>query len=209
MADFPRLVMPISMSIPQWYGAAISMGDTGKIGTSSGMKMGRSWIEGYPPLQLNDPLVRSWLAQLNRLWNQGIVFDIAHQTLSTNNGLYGGSPLVHGSNQVGEVLEVRGATFSVTKWCAAGDLIKIPGLLANLVFDVTADADSDVVGHVLIPISPPIFTTANSPADGNAITVAGVKFRAILSDPPNIPETTPSKLLQIMSGFNLRFKEVF
>src|SRR5438105_1817123 len=145
MADFPRDVYPVKRSMPSWPGGMISVGDSGKVTTRGGYRMGRVWSETYPGLQLSDQIVRAWLAKLNRLWNQGIAFDLQHLSLATNKGLYTGTPAnfqIDGANQTGEVLNIKGATASIVGWAKAGDVIKLPGVLANLVVDVIADANS-------------------------------------------------------------------
>lgn len=216
MADFPRTVVPTSSTLPEWPGPRLSIGDSGKLTSGSPLRFGRTWSETYPIVDFADQVARAWAANVLRLWHQGIAFDIVHPILSLNAGLF--TPLavpgdiqVNGANQTGETLLVKGAAHSVALWARAGDIIRIPGLLTRLVFDVTADANSSAGGLVSLKVSPFIPTAANSPPDSTAIIVSSVKFRAMLIEKPNIPQTESSRFagVHLVQGVTLRFREAF
>jgi hypothetical protein len=200
--------MPISHSPPRWPASAVSVGDSGKTRVKSGLRFGRTWNESYAPLDLHDQFIRAWLAKLNRLYNQGILFTLQHPSLQVNAGAYGGVPQIDGANQIGESINIKGATPGVAGWAKAGDILRWPGPLANLVIDVIADADTDGAGKATLVTAPPIYTTANSPPDSNNVTVATVKFRAMIVA-LNLPETEQSKMVDVIVGLSLSFREVW
>jgi hypothetical protein len=115
------------------------------------------------------------MATVRNYLRNGTIFDIVHRDHLTPKGAYGGTPLVDGANQTGSTIDVKGGSNNITNWARAGDLIKFAGL--NLVYEVTADANTDGSGDVTLSIDPPIFV-GGSPADEAALTTTAVTVRA-------------------------------
>lgn len=120
----------------------------------------------------------------------GLKFSIDQNVVNHTVGPLGGAPLVNGANQTGANLITDGWTAAVASRLLKGDVFTIAGVFAvnpqNLQstgqlrqFTVLANASSDVVGNVTIPISPsltlvgPFKTVTALAADNAAITVLG------------------------------------
>lgn len=111
-------------------------------------------------------------------------------------GALGGTPLVNGMNQSGNMINIDGASAGVTRYWGEGDSVQFAGIygikpqsvplggvgestgdLMN--FTVTQDTDSDVNGAIVLNISPPIILSGakqnvtGSPADNAAVTTFG------------------------------------
>lgn len=212
MADFPRVVAPIAVTPLRYPSAMRSIGQSGKVQTRSFMHYGRMWEEKYPPLQLDDQVVRAWMSQLEDLVREGTMFDVKYWPMRTNNGVATGSPLVKGASQTGSSILVDGLGATViSKWLKAGDLIKFPSSspISNLVFRTTADVDTVVTtGEATIPITPKLYP-GWSPQDNDPVTVQNVKFRAMLPNMPNMSMSEDSEDLYVFItvGMTLTFLE--
>ena len=202
MATFPRTIPPRRVSLPAFPGPMLSRGETGKTQARAFTNMGRRWTETFPALSTADAATLGFLALINEYWRTGTIFDIAHRMFLTPKGIATGTPLVNGASQTGTSLVTDGWTASQTGILKAGDIFKLAGL--NQVFDITADVNSNGSGQATLPISPPLWA-GGSPADNAALTVSGVLFRAILIEPPGIPDADADQYIQ---GLTLTFQEV-
>jgi P22 coat protein - gene protein 5 len=133
----------------------------------------------------------------------------AQSVLTFTNGLRGGTPLVNGASQHSnatpqansQVMNIDGATASVTGWIKAGEVITIAGVFAIngntkqaytylKQFTVLADAASSAGGAVVLTIAPAIVSTgpyqnvSAAPAD-NAV-IAFSSGTAATAYPQNI-----------------------
>ncbi len=188
MADFPRTVYPFEVTSLETPGPLISKAQSGKVNTRSTQQIGRTWTEHFL-LNVRTLTHRSLLAYVDNAWRNGTIFDITHLDHLTPLGAIGGTPLVKGAGQTGANLLVDGATINVPNWLRAGDIISVNGL--TMIYEVTADCSSNGSGEVTIPINPIIFT-GGSPADNAAVTVTGVKLKAVILEPPSFPTTSAS-----------------
>lgn len=202
MPTFPRTILPKRVSLPAFPGALQSRGETGKTQTRAFTSAGRRWTETFPALSTADAATLGFLALINQYWHQGTIFDIAHRMFLTPKGTATGTPLVNGGSQTGTSLVTDGWSTSVTGILKAGDILTIAGLTP--VYDIVADVNSNGSGQATLPLSPPIYA-GQSPADNAALTVTGVLFRAILAEPPVIPEADAD---QFLVGLTLTFQEV-
>lgn len=183
MPDFPRGTgaKPRLCTVPAFPVGLQSWGGSGKGQFRAVQNMGRVWDETYPILDTSLATVRALIESINRGVRQGIVWDVQHPYWQVRKGAAGGAPLVAGANQIGAVLNIDGASAGITNWLRQGDLIKVPG--CAVVFDVTADVNTDGSGLAAIPISPPIFV-GQSPADDVAVNVdpTTIKFKAVIAN---------------------------
>lgn len=207
MANFPRGVGALSRmaSPPRFPSSLQSWGQSGKGQFRSIQNMGRVWTEIYPLLDTNNASVRALIEAINRSMRQGIVWDIQHPYWHQRSGVGGGATiLVNGASQSGSTLNIDGASNSITNWARAGDIIKVAG--CAVVFDVTADVNSDGTGHVALPISPPIFV-GQSPADNAAVTnnPTAIYFKAVLIDVSEFPQMDTTKYID--AGLTLTWRE--
>ncbi len=135
---------------------------------------------------------------------EGTIWTIQHPYWHVRKGAAGGAPLVAGANQTGNILHIDGATPSVVGWLQAGDMIQVPG--CAVVFDVSADCNSDGGGLVSIPISPPIFV-GKSPADDAVVTVDPtlIKFNVAVASISAYPDMDVTRYID--AGMVVTFRE--
>ena len=189
MPTWPRNVVPAETTDFEFPAAQRARGQSGKLTVRSTSQVGRVWTETY--LIDNSAVASRTLVALIRDYvRRGQIFDITHYLYLTPLGSTGGSPIVKGASQTGTTITIDGATASQTPWIRGGDVVKFAGL--NLMYDITADANSDGSGNVTLPISPAIFS-GNSPADNAAVTVTGVTVRALIVS-ADMPTMRPSEL---------------
>jgi hypothetical protein len=206
MANFPRgtKAKPRLVSGFSYPAALQSWGLSGKGQFRSVMNMGREWTETYPVLNTSLATVRALLTALSQSVREGTVWQVQHPYLQTRTGAGGGTPLVKGASQTGSSLLVDGASNTVTGWLKAGDLMAVAG--CAVVFDVTADCNSDGSGNVTVPINPPIFA-GQSPADNAPVTILGssIYFNAVISAMSDMPEIDVTGYLS--AGLQVTFRE--
>ena len=197
MSDFNRIFNPYKHSRPKFPTGLDSWGQSGKGQFRSFLEVGRTWDETYSKMSNNDPLTRAFFAQINQLWHQRTIFDIMHRDLETPyNTPITGSISVNGASQTGSTINV---TSSLNKILRAGDVIKFANI--NLVYDIATDMTSPTASS--ISISPPIIT-GGSPANSAAITITGVKFRAVLHEDLQLPSRIGG---DHYAGLVLKFRE--
>jgi hypothetical protein len=189
MPTWPRTIVPRETTDFDFPAAQRARGQSGKWTLRSTSQVGRVWTETY---LIDNSVVasRTLVALIRDYLRRGQIFDITHYLYLTPLGSAGGSPLVDGANQTGTTITLKAATTGQTPWIRGGDIVKFAGL--NLVYDVTADANSDGGGAVSLPISPAVFS-GGSPADEAAVTVTGVTVRAIVVS-ADMPTMRPAEL---------------
>ena len=113
-------------------------------------------------------------------------------------------PLGFPLTQEGNVLYVRGAPVSVSKWLRQGDLIDAVGF--PVVLDVTADVDTDASGGARIPINPPIFSGQQA-ADGVGIIIdpTTLFFSAVIADVHDYPAMDGTRYVD--AGMTITWRE--
>ena len=115
--------------------------------------------------------------------HSGVTFieDTAHQ----NEGSWNGVPVVHGADQYGVTLDIRGLAPSQTIG-KAGDRFQ----LGNRLHELTEDAQSNGSGVATLTFQPEIATV---PTDGDAIIHDRPRVRAMLKDPSKLPSFSGTK----------------
>jgi len=113
-------------------------------------------------------------------------------------------PLSFAGTQEGSLLYVRGAPVSTVGWLKPGDLIQITG--TALVFDVTAQVDTDAAGGAKIPIIPPLFSGVQL-GDGVALVVdpTAITFRAVIAAVADYPVIAGTQYLD--AGMTITWRE--
>lgn len=101
-----------------------------------------------------------WIADLNGMQNR-LLLPVHH---ITQQGAFGGTPLVDGANQSGIQINLKGASSTITDWIKAGDWFSINDELKLC----REDASSDGGGLVTVKFRPRIRT---APADSAAVEV--------------------------------------
>lgn len=176
---FPRTVIPEVASRLWLPGAAKDIGHSGGIQVRAMTQIGWSWREKFPLLSVSDIDHMELMAIIDYYWNRGIIDTITHPLVPGSgrapNGAGGGTPLVNGAGQTGDSINIDGASNNITNWAVAGDAFTFAGDLA--VYRARANADSNGVGQVVLPITPNLRV---SPADGAAVTREDVDFTVVM-----------------------------
>lgn len=205
MADFPRTIVPASVSLPHIPGGLVSLGRTGKVQLRSEISAGRIWQETWPVLSAGSADVQALFTFVEKSYNLGETFDLAHYLLPGSGkgpaGAGGGTPLVDGATEAGSTIDTKGWSNNITGVVKTGDVLKFAGL--NTVYRVTADANSGGTGLATISINPPILVGAG-PADSAAITRTGCKFRAFVLDYSALPSAGADEFI---AGYSVTFRE--
>lgn len=176
MPTWPRTVLPRQFSEFNFPPSLRSRSHSGVWNTRSNTNVGRVWTETYfAKGRDNGP--RELFALARQFFREGTFFDIDHRLYLTPKGVGGGSPLVAGGSQTGSNINVDAAPVSTSNWLRAGDIVKFAAI--NLVYDITADVNTDGGGLATLPISPEIFS-GNSPGNNAAVTITGVLMRVLL-----------------------------
>lgn len=206
MPNFPRNAgaLPRLASPMRFPGALQSWGISGRGQLRSVTNMGRMWTETYPVLDTANVNVRALLQAINQSLREGTVWSVQHPYWHVRKGAGGGTPLVNGASQTGSSLIVDGASASITNWLRQGDMIQVPG--CAVVFDVSANVNTDGSGNATIPISPPIFI-GQSPADNAAVEInpANIYFNAVIADVSDFPEMDVTKYID--AGMMITWRE--
>lgn len=133
---------------------------------------GQMWSATVSVPPLRKEFIEPWVAFLVSLKGQAGTFLLGDPNNVTPRGVATGTPLVKGSGQTGETLEIDGATPSTTGWLKAGDYIQLGASASATLHKVLVDADSDVSGNVTLEVWPGIRT---APDDDAVVTVNDCK----------------------------------
>lgn len=117
---------------------------------------GERWVleASFPPMEPDD--ARDYLAFLASLRGQYGTFMAGDPLMATPRGFATGTPLVMGGSQTGRSLVTDGWTAGVTNILRKGDYIQI----AESMYLVLNDADSNGSGQATLDIAPPLRNTA-------------------------------------------------
>jgi len=133
---------------------------------------GQQWEADVTLPPMNRADAEQWVAFLVTLRGQLGTFLMGDPSSEAPRGSAGGTPLVQGTSQTGDVLIADGATANQTGWLKAGDYLQVGAGASSSLHKVLVDVDSDNGGNVTIDIWPSIKT---APADNSAIVVSSAK----------------------------------
>lgn len=125
-----------------------------------------TWGDLYPP---DSAKVESFLTTLRGQENRLMLWNIMRPDIY---GLGGGSPLVNGANQTGDLIVIDGAAHSITNWVLPGDMIGFDDILVM----VKTAANTDGSGNVTVHFEPPMW---KSPADNAPVALSMPKGRFV------------------------------
>lgn len=197
MADFDRIIQPNKVTYPIMIPGQDSWGQSGKPQLRTTNQVGRTWTEEYPPMRASEANTRKFLAYINNLWRNRIIFTIQHKHLGIPvNAPVTGTLATNGASQTGSTLNVSANLSSSLLY---GDIITIAGI--NTVFDIVENMTSGTDSTLII--NPPITIgmTYSNPA---TITYNNVKFRCVLDEGLELPD---SEVDGIYAGLILKFRE--
>lgn len=129
----------------------------------------------------------SFLAQLNGAENRFTVHDHSH----TQRGAFGGTPLINGVDQTGTSVDIDGCSNSITNWIREGDHIGF----ADRLYVATADASSDGLGEITVPVRPRIRT---APPDDAVVTTTNPTARFVLENPASLWSNRPGGFIDLV-----------
>ena len=168
MVTFPRTVLPVTSSDLWSPGALKSLSNAGLMQIRNTKQVGWSWTDQWGILNVRNTDDNTLRSFVKKAWNRGEIYDILHPQVPGSgiapNGLGTGTVIIKGAAQVGDVLIVDGFPINTPNCVRAEDALKF--VADNAVYIVTADAGSDALGEVSIPLSPPLRL---SPADNSAV----------------------------------------
>lgn len=119
-----------------------------------------------PPMQRSD--AEQWIAWLVSLRGQLGTFTMGDPSAPTPRGAATGTPLVNGSDQSGQDLNIDGCTADITGWLKAGDYVQLGSGATATLHKVLADANTNSSGEATLSLWPNIRT---APADNATVTV--------------------------------------
>lgn len=132
-----------------------------------------------PPMDRAD--AEQWVAFLVSLRGMLGTFLMGDPSGVTPRGSAGGTPIVKGANQTGDILLIDGATASQTGYLKSGDYLQVGAGATASLHKVLADVNSDSSGNVNIDIWPSIKT---APTDNSTVVLSSAKglFRLISNE---------------------------
>jgi len=119
-------------------------------------------------------------------------------------GSGGGTPLVDGAGQVGNTINIKGATANASAWLKIGDYFSFDATAGREMKKVVSvDVATDSFGNATITFEPP---TRNAPADGAAITISSPScVMHLVDDDQGILSMAPP----LLGGLSVQFEEIW
>lgn len=122
------------------------------------------------PMRRSD--AEQWIAWLISLRGQFGTFLLNDPLGCTPRGSAGGTPLVNGSAQTGNLINIDGCTASQTGWLKAGDYVQFGSGSSASLHKVLEDVDTDGSGETTLEIWPSVRT---APADNSTVVTSSAK----------------------------------
>lgn len=143
---------------------------------------GEQWRMDFrmPPL-LDQDVADEWVSFALKLQGSYGRFLAGDPGRAAPRGVGGGTPLVNGTSQTGNTLNIDGAPFSTTQWLKRGDYFQLGTGASSRLYKLTADATTNGSGEVLLEFVPGL---RSSPADNAALTIVNPRglFRMASND---------------------------
>lgn len=125
-----------------------------------------------PPMKRTD--AEAWVAWLVSLRGSFGTFLMGDPIGATPRGAGGGTPLVNGSSQTGQDLNIDGCTPDITGWLKAGDYVQLGSAGSATLHKVLADVSTNGSGEATLTLWPHIRT---APSDNAAVTISNTVGR--------------------------------
>jgi len=123
-----------------------------------------------PPMKRDN--AEQWIAWLISLRGQFGTFLLNDPSGATPRGSAGGSPLVNGASQTGNLINIDNCTASQTGWLKAGDYVQFGTGSSSSLHKVLEDVNSNGSGETTLEIWPSVRTV---PADNSAVVTSSAK----------------------------------
>lgn len=131
---------------------------------------GQRWEADIDLPPLSSIVAQAWVTFLLSLNGREGTFLMGDPAVLAPRGAGGGSPLVKGAGQTGQVLAIDGAPISTGDWLMAGDMIQLGSGSTATLHKVLADVDTNGAGEATLDIWPRL---RSSPGDNAAVTITG------------------------------------
>ncbi len=125
-----------------------------------------------PPMKRAD--AEAWVAWLVSLRGSFGTFTMGDPIGATPRGAGGGTPVVNGSSQTGEDLNIDGCTPNITGWLKAGDYVQLGAAGSATLHKVLADVNTNSSGQATLTLWPHIRT---APSDNATVTISNTVGR--------------------------------
>jgi hypothetical protein len=123
-----------------------------------------------PPMRRSN--AEQWIAFLISLRGQFGTFLLNDPLGCTPRGSAGGSPLVNGAAQTGNLINIDNCTASQTGWLKAGDYVQFGTGSSSSLHKVLEDVNSNSSGETTLEIWPSVRT---APANNSAVVTSSAK----------------------------------
>ena len=123
-----------------------------------------------PPMRRSN--AEQWIAFLISLRGQFGTFLLNDPLGCTPRGSAGGSPLVNGAAQTGNLINIDGCTASQTGWLKAGDYVQFGTGSSSSLHKLLEDVNSNSSGETTLEIWPSVRT---APANNSAVVTSSAK----------------------------------
>jgi hypothetical protein len=165
-------------------------------------------LNNFTPV-FNEDIVRQsaigHLSYFDIFQSQNIVKHVAGAGPTSHSG---DTLLINGAVSSGNTLVMDGASFTVTNYFVAGDLISVAGSHSvnplsrastgqNIQFVVTANASSDGAGNITVQVAPSIITDSGSPLQNVDVPIADESVVTMVPS-YNVNVAYPSRALDIV-----------
>ncbi len=200
---FPRDILPEQVTSLATPSAVKRRTNAGLVQIRSITAIGWSWREEFGLLRVTEPEHMELMAFVQKAWHAGESFKIRHPMQPGSglspNGLGTANIMVVGAGQVGNEVLTDGWPADTEDCVVVGDVISIAGEVA--VYMVTATADSNGSGEVLIGVNPPLRT---SPANNAIVKTTDVDFIGTIMGRSRFE---PNRAPTSYGGYQIRVEE--
>jgi hypothetical protein len=133
---------------------------------------GQAWQADItlPPMKRDAAEV--WISWLIALRGQFGTFLLNDPSGVTPRGSAGGSPLVNGAAQTGNLINIDGCLPSQTGWLKAGDYVQFGSGASASLHKVLEDVNSNASGETTLEIWPSV---RNAPSDNSSVVTSSAK----------------------------------
>ncbi len=200
---FPRDVLPERVTSLATPSAVKRRTNAGLVQIRSITAIGWSWSETFGLLRVTESEHMELMAFVKKVWHAGEAFKIRHPMQPGSgippNGLGTANIMVVGAGQVGNEILTDGWPADTANCVVVGDVVSIAGEVA--VYMVTATADSNGSGEVLIGVNPPL---RSSPANNAIVKTDEVDFIGTIMGRSRFE---PNRAPTSYAGMNIRVEE--
>lgn len=143
---------------------------------------GERWMANIQmPVIADEDIADEWIAFALKLQGTFGTFLLGDPSRPTMRGIGGGSPVVDGSANTGNTMDIIGAPTLTANWMKRGDYFQMNTGASSRLHKLTSHASTDSAGRATLEFTPALRYT---PADGETITITNPRgvFRLAEND---------------------------